>query len=471
VVACWNCLGEFDAAAAVWCSDEPKTPTKVCPFCLRCFCSASSEYKERFWSEAPPGLAAERDAVARASRPSTEPARPEAGGTPYWEQSSPDGVLDSILELGARKHASEVSLEPGPERIEIRYGIDGFSFRVEPVPTSFAPALERALFAMLGLDSSRRSRVQTGRALVRLRQEEYDAVARTVPSRYGVGATVRLVNRATFIKDFGTLGLELEDRVRLVEVIRSGRGLVLVSSPPSNGAATTCYSILSFLAHVPLDVASVESPVHWRLDGVRQVEAEAGEQGPCVEEALRPLLAAGAEAVVVSAVPDAATAALLAEGASSLLAFAQVTAPTAAQAVAGVRGLGVAPDRLAAALALATGQRLVREICRECRVPADPPPPELLASLGLDPEDLRAVTFYKGRGCAACHTVGYCGRRAIFETLPVSPEVRAAVEQGSPAEEIHRFALDAGMIDLRTRCLALVASGVTTLEELARLRL
>jgi len=465
VVACWNCLGEFDAAAAVWCSDEPNTPTKVCPFCLRCFCSATSEYKERFWSDAPPGLASEREAVARASRASGEAARPEAGGTPYWEQSSPDGVLDSILELGARKHASEVSLEPGPEQIEIRYGIDGFSFRVEPVPTSFAPALERALFATFGLDSQRRSRPQTGRALLRLQQEEYDVVARTLPSRHGIGATARLVNRATFIKDFGTLGLELEDRVRLVEVIRSGSGLVLVSSPPSNGAATTCYSILNFLVHVPLDVASVESPVHWRLEAVRQVEAEAGEHGPCIEEALRP------QAVVVSAVPDAAAAELLAQAGSSLLAFAQVTAPTAAQAVATVRGLGVAPFRLAAPLALATGQRLVREICRDCRVPADPPPPELLAGLGLEAEDLRGVTFYKGRGCPACHTVGYRGRRAIFETLPVSPEVRAAVEQGSPAEEIHRFAVQAGMIDLRTRCLALVASGITSLEEFARLRL
>ncbi|HXY40020.1 MAG TPA: ATPase, T2SS/T4P/T4SS family, partial [Vicinamibacteria bacterium] len=395
----------------------------------------------------------------------------EAGGTPYWERSSPDGVLDSILELGARKHASEVNLEPTPQQVEIRYGIDGFSFRVEPVPTSFAPALERALFAMFGLDSSRRSRAQTGRALLRLQEEEYDVLARTVPSRHGVGATVRLVNRAAFIKDFGTLGLELEDRVRLVEVIRSGRGLVLVSSPPFNGAVTTCYSILNFLARVPLDVASVESPVQWRLDGVRQVEAEVDERGPCLEAALRPLLAAGAQAVVVSAVPDQSTARLLAEAAPGLLAVAQVTAPTAAQAVAAVRGLGVPPDQLAQALALATGQRLVREICPDCRVPAEPPPEDLLASLGLFPEDVRAVTFYKGRGCAACHTVGYRGRRAIFETLPVSPEVRAAVEQGSPVEEIHRFALDAGMIDLRTRCLALVASGTTTLEELARLRL
>ena len=45
-VTCWNCLGEFDAMGAVWCSDDPKNPTKLCPFCFRCFCAASDTYKQ-----------------------------------------------------------------------------------------------------------------------------------------------------------------------------------------------------------------------------------------------------------------------------------------------------------------------------------------------------------------------------------------------------------------------------------------
>src|SRR5262245_10085829 len=53
---CWNCLGEFDALGAVWCSDDPKSPTKLCPFCFRCFCAASEKYKQEFWRHAPPRL-------------------------------------------------------------------------------------------------------------------------------------------------------------------------------------------------------------------------------------------------------------------------------------------------------------------------------------------------------------------------------------------------------------------------------
>ena len=64
-VTCWNCLGEFDAVAAVWCSDDPKNPTKLCPFCLRCFCDATSEYKQRFWHRAPAQLVEELQTLGR----------------------------------------------------------------------------------------------------------------------------------------------------------------------------------------------------------------------------------------------------------------------------------------------------------------------------------------------------------------------------------------------------------------------
>ena len=62
---CWNCLGEFDALGAVWCSDDPKNPTKLCPFCLRCFCDASAEYKQEFWRQAPPQLVDELQTLGK----------------------------------------------------------------------------------------------------------------------------------------------------------------------------------------------------------------------------------------------------------------------------------------------------------------------------------------------------------------------------------------------------------------------
>ncbi len=58
IVQCWYCLGEYDAFKAAWCG-HPE-PTKICPYCLNCSCSAPEDYKKKFWEEAPEKLKIER---------------------------------------------------------------------------------------------------------------------------------------------------------------------------------------------------------------------------------------------------------------------------------------------------------------------------------------------------------------------------------------------------------------------------
>jgi type IV pilus assembly protein PilB len=65
ILQCWNCLGEFDAIPSVWCSCDPKNPTKLCPYCLQCFCGATEDYKARFWEYAPQTLLNERASLRK----------------------------------------------------------------------------------------------------------------------------------------------------------------------------------------------------------------------------------------------------------------------------------------------------------------------------------------------------------------------------------------------------------------------
>ena len=106
--------------------------------------------------------------------------------------------------------------------------------------------------------------------------------------------------------------------------MRSGLGLILVTSPAYDGASTTCYSIMSFLAQGQRDVLSIESPIQWAMDGVRQVEAEASANGPRMEETLRAMAAVRPDVLMLSAIPDYPTLLLAAQLASSRLVIAQV---------------------------------------------------------------------------------------------------------------------------------------------------
>jgi len=527
LVTCWNCLGEFDSVAAVWCSDDPRNPTKLCPFCLHCFCNATAEYKQQFWRQAPPQLVDELQTLSQSQdrlgnilvrmKKITTPQllemlveQKETGrklgeilvrrklvsqtdvdvglrlqgvstlkdthggedsGRAYWDHASPEGTLDYLLALGARKRASDVTFEPQPDRVAVRYRIDGFAFRVDPIPGAYASALEQALFAMFDLDPARRTEPLSSRITTPLGDTEFDLVLRTVPGPHGVGATVKLVNRSTFLKDLTTLGLELEDRVRVVEEIRSGLGLLLVTSPAFNGSGTTFYSIMNVVADGQKDILSIEAPIHWVMEGVRQSEVEIGPEGPRIEAALRSMVAVRPEILMLSAVPDAGTAMVASQLASSLLVVGAMIAPSAASALVSLRDMGVPPALLAGSLGLVTGQRLVRMICRICSTPVDPPPARTLAAHGIDEDEAHQLRFFKGKGCPRCNRVGYKGRRALFELLPASPEVRSALEQGRSVAEIELAALDSGMISVRERCLGLVKKGITSFDEFARLRL
>ena len=256
-----------------------------------------------------------------------------------------------------------------------------------------------------------------------------------------------------------------------MEELRSGFGLALLSAPAFSGGITTAYSVMSFLVQTGRDVLSLESPIHWVLDGARQVEVETGPSGPKMDETLRSVLAVRPDAVMLSHVPDRTTALMATQLASSLLVLPTLTAQSAAGAVSAFVELGVPAPLLATCLSAVTCQRLVRTICRICRQPAEPPAPQTLSHHGLSPDEAATLRFFKGRGCPTCNTVGYRGRRAVFEVMPGSAEVRGALHHGLVGRELEAVAAGAGMRTLRDRCLDLVREGVTTFDEFARLRL
>jgi type IV pilus assembly protein PilB len=232
---------------------------------------------------------------------------------------------------------------------------------------------------------------------------------------------------------------------------------------------TTAYSVLNFLVRGEREVMSLEQPVQWRIEGARQIEVEPDENPSRMEETLRSVMTIRPEVVVLSSLPDRGTALLATQLAASLLVVPVVNAATAAQAVAACLQLGVTAPALSTVLGAVTCQRLVRQICTVCRQPAEPPPAQTLAARGL--AGAGSMQFFRGKGCPSCNRTGYRGRRAIFEVLPGTPEVRAGIRQGLAPAELEELAVAGGMTRLGDRCLSLVGEGVTTFDEMVRLRL
>ncbi|MBI4255563.1 MAG: type II secretion system protein GspE, partial [Candidatus Rokubacteria bacterium] len=138
-----------------------------------------------------------------------------------------------------------------------------------------------------------------------------------------------------------------------------------------------------------------------------------------------------------------------------------------ASTLARLGDMGVPPFLVASALKLVVAQRLVRRVCQDCREPYEVEE-ETLIPYGHTPVGLGRITLYRGKGCATCHCTGMKGRSAIYEVLPVTPEIRGLVLHSTFADEIHDVAKKQGMKTLREAGLAKVLEGATTVEEVLR---
>jgi type IV pilus assembly protein PilB len=132
--------------------------------------------------------------------------------------------------------------------------------------------------------------------------------------------------------------------------------------------------------------------------------------------------------------------------------------------------MGVEPFLTGAAVTGVLAQRLARKLCTHCCEMYTPTVDELLAAR-VSPEVAAAsdgMAFYRKRGCPRCNQTGYKGRIGIYQLLAMTEDLASLAAKKATREEIERAAIESGMRTLWDDGIAKVASGLTSVEELAR---
>ncbi len=112
-------------------------------------------------------------------------------------------------------------------------------------------------------------------------------------------------------------------------------------------------------------------------------------------------------------------------------------------------------------------QRLVRNICQNCKAQFKPDYDEITA-LGLAGYIARDQMLWKGRGCDHCRQTGYYGRTGIFEILPYDTEVKEAIRRNVDLADLRSLVRRKGVRSLMDDGMERVIRGVTTYEEVLR---
>jgi general secretion pathway protein E len=402
--------------------------------------------------------------------PDAEPAEEDAERLKDLASEAPViRLVNQLIARAVETHASDVHLEPFPDRLRVRYRYDGVLHEIEAPPARLQAAIISRIKIMARLDIAERRLPQDGRIKLTVRGHEIDFRVSSVPSLHGEKVVLRVLDRTAVEFDYEKLGLPLDIRQGIERALELPNGMVLVTGPTGSGKTTTLYTGLLKLNTVARNVVTVEDPIEYQLTGINQIQVKP-QIGLNFANLLRSILRQDPDVIMIGEIRDLETVQIAVQAAlTGHLVLSTVHTNSAAATVTRMRDMGVEDYLLAATLKGVLAQRLVRRLCPACKA-VDPTADALIDRFKLRrfATVSQPLLLYRPTGCAECRGTGYRGRRAIAELLLPSPEISRLMFAGADQSAIEQAATAGGLRPIFEAGLLAVVEGDTTIEEVVR---
>jgi type IV pilus assembly protein PilB len=375
-------------------------------------------------------------------------------------------LVHSIIADAVARGASDIHFDPQNEDMRVRFRIDGVVVDSATVPRRLAPGLISRIKIMADLDIAERRVPQDGRVGLTVDGRYIDIRVATLPVVRGESVVVRILDKERIVADLNLLGMDAVDRERLDRPVKQLHGAVLVTGPTGAGKTTTLYAILSELNSPDRTLITIEDPVEYELEGVKQVQVNPT-TGLTFVRGLRSMVRNDPDVLMVGEIRDRETAQTAVQSAlTGQLVLSTLHTNDAPMAPVRLIEMGIEPFLVATGLECVIAQRLARRLCDDCRKPVKVGLEELMSN-GFD-HAVEEIDAYEAVGCIRCGGVGYRGRIGLYEVMVLSSDIRSLILHKASGEEIAAAAVSAGMRRMREDGLEKVRQGITSIPEILR---
>lgn len=375
-------------------------------------------------------------------------------------------LVKTMIEQGARQHASDIHIEALERVVRVRYRIDGALYEKFTYDIHLLPAIIARLKIIGGMDISEKRKPQDGRITMIVDRVEYDIRASILPTVYGEKCVMRLAQKKMLTRDKSELGFTPYEMQQFDNILKNPNGIILVTGPTGSGKSTTLYTALSELNKEDVNIITVEDPVEANIDGINQVQTN-DKAGLTFASALRSILRQDPDIIMIGEIRDGETAGIAVQASiTGHLVVSTLHTNSSAGSLTRLMDMGIESYLLADSVVGVIAQRLVRRLCDKCKEEYDATPQEKKL-LGLPPE--QELKLYKPCGCGHCNQTGYKGRIGVYEIMTITPKVRQTIARGGSTEEIKNAALAEGMHTLRMSSSAMAIRGVTSFSEMLKI--
>jgi type IV pilus assembly protein PilB len=372
-------------------------------------------------------------------------------------------VLERVIARAASDGASDIHFDRRPDEFHVRFRVDGTFRDIAVLPTTLAPAVVARIKVLSGMDIAEHRLPQDGRFSATVGDQRLDLRSATYPTVHGEKAVLRLLDSTRLRLQLDRVGMSGATLDTMRELIHRPEGILLITGPTGSGKTSTLYAALGELVQTGKNIVTIEDPVEYALAGVNQGQTN-DKAGFTFANGLRSILRQDPDVIMVGEIRDCDTLEVAIEASlTGHLVLSTLHTNSAVATIARLFEMGLEPYLLASSVGAIVAQRLVRRICRTCRVEIQTP-----ATLRAMFRNGEPSSYFRGRGCHDCRGTGFHGRMGIFELLRMTESLAEFVLTRAPDARLHEAARASGMVSLREECLSLVARGETTLEEVLR---
>ncbi|EKE06616.1 MAG: Type II secretion system protein E [uncultured bacterium] len=391
--------------------------------------------------------------------------------------------VDMVLKYGYENRASDIHITPQVDRITFRFRIDGvmhdvFVVEKDKAPRDFLSFILTRIKILSKMATDIHFAAQDGKMRYLINDNWLDVRISIVPITYGENIVMRLLYPKNKQLGLIDLGLSDDNLKKIKKAIKNPHGMVLVTGPTGSGKTTSLYSILKLLNKREINMATIEDPVEYDIEGVTQIQVNP-KTNLTFAKGLRALVRQDPDILMVGEIRDAETADIAINSAlTGHLVLSTLHTNDAVTALPRLLDMGIQPFLVSSTINLVIAQRLVRKICNHCRTSYKLTKEEMailsenadfkhiLADLNV--KDFSTSRIYKGVGCKVCNNTGYNDRFGIFEILEVNESIRNLILTHASSDEILKKAKEEGMTTMLYDGIEKVLNGVTTIQEVMR---
>jgi len=286
------------------------------------------------------------------------------GSMEHIEEDAPvTKIVATILRYAVDGSASDIHIEPSPDKIGVRFRVDGTLATSLELPKNVHMAVVARVKILSSMRLDERRKPQDGRFSATFDDRKIDFRVSVLPTNHGEKVVMRILDTTKGVRSLGESGISKNNLEVIKRIVKEPYGIILISGPTGSGKSTTLRGMIREVDTLTENVMSLEDPVEYNMDGVSQSQVRP-EIGYTFAKGLRAALRQDPDIIMVGEIRDKETAQLAIQAAlTGHLVLSTIHTNNSIGVIPRLIDMGVDPYLIAPTLKMAISQRLAKTLC------------------------------------------------------------------------------------------------------------